>query len=871
MNICDSLPPFTLFGLVLAASCGGSQPAAERVASVSAPLTLSPRNACLNVTGFNQPGVTIVSKTTTPIQSGVPTTQPTSGAVCVETGHSMGGVLGLDSPTDFIVRGNTIVVDVDNPRLYTQPALGKPTTVRFGTVNQDASRQAKTFTYQFSDFTTDGSLGDGAPSGFLVGGSAAESISIFPQIDGAFGPSESSSAFPGETAGVRVGYSNLRSQVGTVDPSTVRSDDLGITLHLNPNVLLIPIQAIAIVGPTITPKLSDLNSQLALWDRVPTCTVQKKTAAPNGPAVTSQQAGVAGCVGLAPTPELETSIRQLTSEIDDGADGFGTFGSLFVPDDIWAQCGIQFRLVSQFAMFMDGTTAVPAQPGDFYAQLPLKDLQGVGSSGPVTDMKNQAMHDGRYIRNMPAVLLPSSCSFVSDPHLDFGDKGPPSVACAGTIASMSDPNTWSLALAHELGHTVGGLGDTYSSAAGSCLEGDDPLDLMCGAGTHLSASQCQTARTNAQQLIDVLKAQNQYFRIPVDTTNFNIIPYYANGRQPLRIVQALASGSRVTTAAINVGASGAFYTRSFQNASWPAPTALSAAGFAPPTAGVAAGAQSPTQNDAFVVGNDGKVYVTSQTNSGPWQPLSPLTAANFAPPGALLTTAGVAGQLGVFLVDNAGKLQVITWTSARGWLAPVAVTAAGYAQPGSVLGVGTRSTGEFDVFSIGTDGALKYMFYNLGIWGGPLFLTPGNFAPPGASVAVALDVHGFLNVLTIGNDGALYTKWDATPLWAGPTALTAKGFAPATGGVSAINFNGKSLNVFLVDKTGALDMLSNAGLAWSGPTSIAPYAAAPGAATIAVVQGTNEIDLFVVSAAAASGVLETTNTGAAWTPLVALP
>jgi hypothetical protein len=119
------------------------------------------------------------------------------------------------------------------------------------------------------------------------------------------------------------------------------------------------------------------------------------------------------------------------------------------------------------------------------------------------------------------------------------------------------------------------------------------------------------------------------------------------------------------------------YGRLDQNGVWGVPTAISAPGFATPGAGVAVGAQTSTQNDLFVVGIDGKVYTTSQTNGGPWgTTLTALTAKSFATQGALLTTAAPGGQLAVLVVDATGKLEVIQYSAAHGWQAPVALTAA---------------------------------------------------------------------------------------------------------------------------------------------------------------------------------------------------
>jgi hypothetical protein len=316
-----------------------------------------------------------------------------------------------------------------------------------------------------------------------------------------------------------------------------------------------------------------------------------------------------------------------------------------------------------------------------------------------------------------------------------------------------------------------------------------------------------------------------------------------------------------TEIVLGMGLNGGLYARTSQNGAESGPVEVTAANFAPTNAAIAAGAQSTSQTDGFVVGNDGKVYVTSSTNAGTWQPPTALTVASFAPPGAGLATANQGGQLWVAVVDKSGKLEIVAWNST--WRAPVAVTAANYAPPGASVAFGRRSSGELDVFSIGTDGAIKYMSYNLGIWSGPYPLSLGNFAPPGAPVATGVDVHGFLNVFTVGNDGALYTKWDCTPLWCGATALTPKGFTASGSMVSALKFNTASLDVAVVDNTGAIDVLSNAGTSWQGPTAIsAASVAPPGAATSLLAETASQLDVFAVSND--GQLLESVNTGSGW-------
>jgi hypothetical protein len=315
-------------------------------------------------------------------------------------------------------------------------------------------------------------------------------------------------------------------------------------------------------------------------------------------------------------------------------------------------------------------------------------------------------------------------------------------------------------------------------------------------------------------------------------------------------------------AGLAVGSNGAVFSRAFDNGLYSDPVAVTATGFAPTDARVAIGQQTTNQADGFLVGNDGKVYMTAETGTGAWQAPVALTASNFASPGANLVTATNAGQLGVFLVDRVGKLQAIWWNSLLGWLGPVALTPANYAPAGAALAMGTRSNGELDAYAVGGDGSLKYLAFNGIAWSGPTSLTVSGFAPPGAPVTAALDVNGFMNVMTVGNDGAIYTKWDLTPLWTGPTALTTAGFAPLGADVEAINFSKKSLDAFVVDTTGAVEVLANPGTGWTTSAISAPSVATPGGVTSPALEGTGQLDVF--AGASIGGFLEAVNTGSTW-------
>jgi hypothetical protein len=285
---------------------------------------------------------------------------------------------------------------------------------------------------------------------------------------------------------------------------------------------------------------------------------------------------------------------------------------------------------------------------------------------------------------------------------------------------------------------------------------------------------------------------------------------------------------------------------------------------------VAVALQTATQLDTFLVSTTGALNLVADTSSG-WQSPVARTGASVFPPGAPVAALSQGGQTSAFAIDANGALEIVWWNPVLGWLGPTVLTASHYAPAGGNLATGVRANGEIDVFSVGTDGALKYMAFNGTTWSGPFVLSSTNFAPPGAPLAGALDVHGYFNIMTIGNDGKLYTDWDVTPLWSGVTALTSASFAPLGGRLAAINYNNTSINAFLVDNTGTIQTLSNAGVGWNGPTAIGTSLARPGTQVSVVLENVTQLDVFAVAAIANSGVIESVKSGTSWSTPANLP
>jgi hypothetical protein len=107
---------------------------------------------------------------------------------------------------------------------------------------------------------------------------------------------------------------------------------------------------------------------------------------------------------------------------------------------------------------------------------------------------------------------------------------------------------------------------------------------------------------------------------------------------------------------------------------WNAPIALTPTGYAPPGAPVAASNQFGIfdQTDVFFVNNAGALSAVWVNGSGGWNGPSAITATGYAPPGAPVAASnqfGVSNQTDVFFENNAGAL-CVAWVASNTWHAP---------------------------------------------------------------------------------------------------------------------------------------------------------------------------------------------------------
>jgi hypothetical protein len=233
------------------------------------------------------------------------------------------------------------------------------------------------------------------------------------------------------------------------------------------------------------------------------------------------------------------------------------------------------------------------------------------------------------------------------------------------------------------------------------------------------------------------------------------------------------------------------------------PARITPTQLAPPGASVAAAPQNANQLDAFVVGNDGAVHVTWVVGTGIWSDGMPgdasparITPTQLAPPGAGVAAAKqTADQLDAFVVGNDGAVYV-TWVVGGGhWsdgmpgdASPARITPTGLAPKGACVTAAQQNDQQLDVFVVGTDGAVHVTWVvGTGHWSdgtqgnpGPARITPTGIAKPGSCVAAAKPWASQLNAFVVGVDGEIWLVWevndghwsDGNPGFPGPASLT---------------------------------------------------------------------------------------------------
>lgn len=359
----------------------------------------------------------------------------------------------------FQVRDGTVLVDVDNPRIWD------------GSVVIGTARTPTGASFQAFDPLTIISDGQGEPSrgGFFASDTSGSVASVnstltrIPSGIGEFGMSATQERIDLLTPGIRVGYSPVTVNIQDVPTDRVPGrSPVTFRMALNPDVLLVPVQVFAVFSDQLSDAADAFSREIALtvFDRGADVGDNKQRFTDGD-----------GRVSLITVP--------LPHVVLDGDTRPAYAGSHVLPDDILAQCGIQFRLVNYSRLKVANELAAP--PPETHPD----DIQGAPRA-----LLEEVQRSPVFLDTVLTVMVAPWCA-------DINQKGswelyPPSgQAIIGKNAVCIRYGAVGADLAHELFHSI-----TSNDHHVDCTRPEYRDNLMCPAngGPTLSSEQCIKAR-----------------------------------------------------------------------------------------------------------------------------------------------------------------------------------------------------------------------------------------------------------------------------------------------------------------------------------------------------------------------------------------
>jgi hypothetical protein len=412
-----------------------------------------PRNQCMIVSGS-------VLESTVSIVGGLPSRKLFPGQNCVETGHRGPGGL--------------VYVDVDNPRIWTEVILDVVKTQWNGPMSQEVVADANAslgpgWQCFNCDLNVNETGGDAAPGGNELGGKAEsirETLLPWPGRSGHWGT-------PGMrqvtllTEGLRVGGSRSRPlEVQLMIEGPDKSWQMAafpLRVLLDPKVILIPVQILVLHADDGSPLVTSIDRQLALWDRFPTPRIYQ--------TVVDSQFG-----------EITSTTRELEDWVAGGEDGVSSANyvdEIYLPDDVFAVCGVQFRVVNFVQMAVDNRHLYPTV-----------DSFPIDPQTALIENVDEFKQRPDFLPGVLTAVFTERCGYdtISDGGIGTGEgMAPPvlhDVACVNA-------NMRNAILSHELGHVL--LGSAHAPD-------NQTTNLMHShpaTATDLTAGQCTTVRNRA--------------------------------------------------------------------------------------------------------------------------------------------------------------------------------------------------------------------------------------------------------------------------------------------------------------------------------------------------------------------------------------
>ncbi|GAA0929800.1 hypothetical protein [Virgisporangium aurantiacum] len=168
------------------------------------------------------------------------------------------------------------------------------------------------------------------------------------------------------------------------------------------------------------------------------------------------------------------------------------------------------------------------------------------------------------------------------------------------------------------------------------------------------------------------------------------------------------------------------------------------------------------------------------------------------------------GNLDLFTVGSDGIVYTTWWYAGHDWGAiagdwrPIG----GFFPPGAPIAAIAKSPNSIDLFVVGNDGRVYTSWWYEGSdWSGlnNNWRSIGGFFPPGAPLGVTSRHAGNLDVFVTGNDGRVYTSWwYHGSEWSGinDNWRSIGGFFPAGAPVAAITKSPNSIDLFITGNDG---------------------------------------------------------------------
>ncbi|WP_060654433.1 M12 family metallopeptidase [Rhodococcus pyridinivorans] len=238
-------------------------------------------------------------------------------------------------------------------------------------------------------------------------------------------------------------------------------------------------------------------------------------------------------------------------------------------------------------------------------------------------------------------------------------------------------------------------------------------------------------------------------------------------------------------------------------------------GVFPKGAPVTAIAKSSNSIDLFITGNDGRVYTSWWYYGSDWSGLGDRwrSIGGFFPPGAPISvTSRSPGNLDLFVTGNDGRVYTSWWYQGGDWsgINNNWRNIGGVFPKGAPVTAITKSSNSIDLFITGNDGRVyTSWWYQGGDWSGigDRWRSIGGFFPPGAPVAVTSRSAGNLDAFITGNDGRVYTSWwYQGGDWSGlnNTWRNIGGVFPRGAPVSAVAKSRDSIDLFICGNDGCV-------------------------------------------------------------------